>query len=217
MAQLDYFLTAGHGGKDPGAVANGLKEKDVNLVMMLECHRELKRHGLKGMLSREVDENDPVSEEVQEANMSNTKIAVSFHNNAGGGDGAEFFHHKTSEDGKVLACLCEKYVKQIGQNSRGLKTKSLMFTRQTTMPAVLVEGAFLDNKEDVKVIDTVPEQKAFGVAIAKAILEYFKIPYIPEVKTLYKVQVGAYTKKANAEKLALELEEKGYHTFIVTS
>ena len=170
------FLSAGHGGNDSGAVGNGLVEKTVNLNMMLACRTVLEMHGVTVICSRTKDENDPVAEEVNEANKSNAKIAVSFHNNAGGGDGFECFHFSTSKEGKKLCVLLEKYVKQLGQNSRGAKAgDKYYFIRKTKMPAVIVETFFLDNVTDKLIADTVEEQKAFGEAYALAILEYFGI------------------------------------------
>lgn len=172
------FLSAGHGGSDPGATAYGLKEKDINLNIMLACRDELKRHGVSVTCSRTKDENDPVTDEVKEANKSGAKVAVSFHTNAGKGDGSESYYYKGSSEGKKLAELCEKYIKQIGQNSRGVKpTTSLWFLKGTKMVAVLCECAFIDNDTDNNIIDTTAEQKKFGIAYAKAILEYLGIKY----------------------------------------
>lgn len=171
------FLSAGHGGSDPGAVGYGMKEKDINLDIMLACKAELERHGVKVTASRTRDEDDPVGQEVREANASGAEIAVSFHTNAGGGDGSESFYYKGSANGKRLAELCEKHVKAIGQNSRGVKTNNLAFTRDTYMIAVLCECAFIDNDRDNDIIDTKGERDAYGVAYAKAILEYLGIAY----------------------------------------
>ena len=177
------FLSAGHGGIDPGAVAYGLLEKNVNLNIMLACKDVLTRHGLNVVCSRTTDENDPVRSEVLEANYSKADIAVSFHTNAGGGDGSETYYYTSSNKGKQLAELCEKHVKAIGQNSRGIKSGNhLYFVRRTSMPAVLCECAFVDNDNDNNIIDTTDKQKAFGVAYAKAILEYFGISYIENNK-----------------------------------
>ena len=218
------FLSAGHGGSDPGAVGYGLKEKDINLNIMLACNEVLIRHGVTTILSRERDEDDPVSQETREANLSKADVAVSFHTNAGKGNGSESLYHSTSGKGKKLAELCEKHVKTIGQNSRGVKERDgLYFLRNTAMPAVICECAFIDNDEDNNIIDTVAEQKAFGVAYAKAILEYFGIDYKEtktsnaktKGKTLYKVQVGAYSDKANAEKTVRKLKEAGFEATIV--
>lgn len=217
------FLSAGHGGNDPGASKFGLVEKDINLNALLACKAELERHGVLVVASRVKDENDPVSQEVNEANASGADIAVSFHANASGsgnGDGFEVFYWTASAEGKKLAQLCEKYVKQLGQNSRGLKSGNhLAFVKNTDMTSVLVESFFVDNDKDNDIGDTVEEQKAFGVAYAKAILEYLDIQYkataAPKPTTatkLYRVyrQEGAYANRVNAEKKLAELQSKGY-------
>lgn len=175
------FLSAGHGGTDPGAVSSNLKEEDINLQILLACKSELERHGVTVVASRLKDENDPVAQEVKEANASGACVAVSFHTNAGGGDGSESYYYPGSVDGKRLAELCEKHTKAIGQNSRGVKSgKHLYFVKNTKMTAVLCECAFVDNNADNDIIDTVAEQKALGVAYAKAILEYLGIKYKAE-------------------------------------
>lgn len=211
------FLSAGHGGNDPGAVSNGLSEKTINLNTLLACKTELVRHGVAVACSRVTDANDPVSQEVKEANVSNADIAVSFHANAGGGDGFEAYYHSSNINGKKLAKLCEKHVKALGQNSRGIKTGDrLQFIKNTKMTSVLVESFFVDNINDKTIGDTVLEQKAFGVAYAKAILEFLGINY--ESKSdegLYRVQVGAYRDKDNADSVREELKTAGFEAIIV--
>lgn len=177
------FLSAGHGGIDSGAVGYGLQEKDVNFQIMLACGAELERHGIEVIYSRKTDEDDPVGEEVREANASGADIAVSFHANAGGGDGFEAFYYTASSKGEKLAQLGEKHVLALGQNSRGIKNGNhLYFVLNTKMPAVLFESFFVDNATDKQIGDTIAEQALFGVAYAKAILEYFGIECKP-VKT----------------------------------
>jgi N-acetylmuramoyl-L-alanine amidase len=225
------FLSAGHGGSDPGAVGNGLKEKDINLQTLRACKTELEAHGVEVVASRTTDENDPVGQEVKEANASKADVAVSFHVNAGGGDGFEAFYHTSSAKGKKLAQLGDKYVKAMGQNSRGIKSGNhLYFVKNTTMTAVLFESFFIDSK-DKEIGDTKAEQKAFGVAYAKAILEYLGIAYTEtkekptETKentpttnnTIYRVQVGAYGVKANAEAMQKKLKAAGFDAYITTS
>ena len=212
------FLSAGHGGSDAGAIANGLYEKTVNLNTLLACKKELERHGVTVVCSRSKDENDPVSEEVKEANTSGADIAVSFHANAGGGDGFEAFYYDISAKGKKLAGLCEKHVEALGQNSRGIKTGNhLWFIKNTTMTAVLVESFFLDNAKDKCIGDTIAEHTAFGVAYAKAILEYLGITYKEnkQASKVYRVQVGAYKDKSNAEAVKKQLMKAGFGAIIV--
>ena len=172
------FLSAGHGGKDPGAVALGLKEKDINLQALLACKSELEARGVKVVCSRTTDEDDPLRDEVKEANASGCDLAVSFHANAGGGDGFEAFCNTKNPDAVRLAKLAEKHVKELGQNSRGVKGgMRLGFIKNTTMTAVLFESFFVDNDVDNNIGDTIEEQKAFGRAYAKAILDYLGIAH----------------------------------------
>ena len=215
------FIGVGHGGSDPGAKSSTFVEKDINLVMALACKRELERHGVTVRMSRTIDENDPVSEEVKECNAFNPDIALDCHNNAGGGDGFEGFYWKGSADGLRLIQLIETEVKAIGQNSRGVKSGNhLKFVNSTKCTAVLTEGFFLDNTTDRVIADTTAKQQEFGKAYAKGILKFFGITYKPEapvannVDNIYRVQVGAYKVKANAEKLVKKLKADGYKAYI---
>lgn len=181
------FLGVGHGGSDPGAVANGFKEKDLNLSIALACQAELARHDVSVLMSRTKDENDDLSERIKECNAYNPDLALDIHNNAGGGDGAEVFHHYKGGTGKTLAENILSEVVSVGQNSRGAKVKLnssgkdyFGFIRQTACPAVIVECAFVDSK-DVQIIDTADEQKRIGVAIAKGILKTLGVAHKAEL------------------------------------
>lgn len=198
------FIGVGHGGKDPGAVAGGLREKDVNLVMALEMAQVLTRHGVEAALSRTVDEDDTLQEELREAKAFAPDLAVEIHNNAGGGDGFEVYVQTGvyASQSRKLAQLIEAQVKAIGQNSRGIKTRLMAnsqdyfgWLRLNSCPAVLCEGAFLDSK-DREMISTQEGQQAFGQAYAKAVLEYLGIPYQdkkpnPDSKTISLQELGA--------------------------
>ena len=57
------FVGVGHGGKDKGAVGY-IKEADVNLNMALACRDFLEANGIEVKMSRIIDENDDINEEV---------------------------------------------------------------------------------------------------------------------------------------------------------
>lgn len=208
------FIGVGHGGSDPGAVSNGYQEKTLNLNIALACRDELQRHGVNVKMSRTKDENDPLSQEIKECNAFKPDYALDIHNNAGGGDGAEVFHHYGGGKGKTLGQNVLNEIVAIGQNSRGLKTKKnsqgkdyFGFIRQTSCPAIIVECAFLDNKKDLAIIDTLAEQKAMGVAIAKGVLKTLGISY--KAPKTYTVTVPNLT-KAQAELIHKELKAEGF-------
>lgn len=218
------FIGVGHGGSDPGAVGF-VREANVNLVIALELKRLLESVGVIVGSSRTKDENDPLSEEIKEANAFKPDLAIDVHNNAGGGDGFEVYvqtgvHAKQS---KAAGQLLERYVKAMGQNSRGVKTKLndagkdyFGFLRQVNYPAVIVEGFFVDNKKDAADFDTLAQQKKLAAAYAAAIIEHLGVDTKkPATGELYKVQVGAFANKAGADKLAAELQAKGYKPFVI--
>jgi N-acetylmuramoyl-L-alanine amidase len=179
------FLGVGHGGSDPGAIGNGFEEAYLNLAIAITCKDELVRHGVEVKMSRTKEEDDTLSEEIRECNAYNPDLAVDIHNNAGGGDGAEAYYYTGGGTSKVLAENILSEIVKIGQNSRGAKPNIISgikeyfgFIRETKAPATIVECAFIDNKTDIKIIDTVAEQQAMGVAIAKGILKTLGIAYI---------------------------------------
>ena len=170
---MKVFIGVGHGGSDPGAVSC-LVEKDVNLVEALACRNFLEAHGVRVLMSRTSDEDDPLTDKIKECNAFNPDLAVDIHNNAGGGDGFEAYYHYKGGTSKNLAKNIEAEVKAIGQNSRGCKirlnssgTDYYGFIRETAYPAVIVEGCFVDNAADIQIADSVEEQKAFVVDYAK--------------------------------------------------
>ena len=224
MSTARVFLGVGHGGKDPGAVGNGFYEKDLNLSVALACQTELIRHGVVVGMSRTTDENDDLSSEISECNAFNPALAIDIHHNAGGGNGAEVYHHSGGGTSKILAVNILDEIVKVGQNSRGVKVRKNAsgtdyygFIRTTKAPAVIVECAFVDNAEDIQIVDTEDERKAMGVAIAKGILKTLGITYTDPTTALYRVQVGAFRNKSNAEQMLTKLKKDGYEGFIVTA
>jgi N-acetylmuramoyl-L-alanine amidase len=222
------FIGVGHGGTDSGAVGKGgTKEKDLNLSIAKACGAVLERHGVSVRFSRTKDEADPVEQEVQECNSFAPDLAVDIHNNAGGGDGAEIFHSKVGGTGKTLAENILTEITKLGQKSRGAKTRLnasgsdyYAFIRDTKAPAVIIEAAFVDS-DDIALIDTEAERVKVGEAIARGILQTLGIVYKTE-KTptepskLYRVQVGAYNDKRNAEAMVARLRAAGFDAIIAT-
>lgn len=219
---MKVFIGVGHGGSDGGAVANGVKEKDLNLSIALACRDVLKKYGVEVKMSRTKDENDPLSEEINECNAYGPDLAVDIHNNAGGGDGAEVFYHYGGGKSKTLAENILAEVVKVGQNSRGAKVRKNSqgkdyygFIRQTAAPAVIVECAFVDNATDLKILASEGERKAIGEAIAKGVLKTLGIAIQSEKASLYRVQVGAYLLKDNAEAMQKKIKAVGFDAFIV--
>ncbi len=220
--EMKVFIGVGHGGADPGAVAGGFYEKDLNLPIALACRDELERHGVVVLMSRETDEDETLTGKIAMCNDFDPAVALDIHNNAGGGDGAEVYHSRHGGTGKVLAQNVLEAVTAIGQNSRGAKTlinsqgvDGYLFIRNTACPAVIVECAFMDTPKDLDMVDTAAEQKTMGIAIAKGVLKTLDIewkePVVEPVReTLYRVQIGAYRVRENAENQLKKAQAAGF-------
>ena len=186
------FIGVGHGGKDAGAVGNGLKEKNVNLSIALHLRSELQRHGVTVGISRTKDEDDTTSDEVRKANAFDPDYAVDIHTNAGGGTGFEVLHTISGGKGKILAANIETAMVAAGYKSRGLKTKAnsagkdyFGFIRSIAAPSIILECAFIDSS-DYQLIDSEADRQKIARAYARGILKTLGIAYQEEVSSVTK-------------------------------
>ena len=222
---MKYLLDYGHGGNDPGAIGiDNLKEKDIVREIGKRVKYHLERHQQTVLESRSNDETVSLTERSNKANRNNVDLCISIHCNAfsdSSAQGVEIFYFQGSTRGQQLAksILNEITKAKLYTKNRGLKTNNLHMTRETSMPSVLIELGFITNVTDKNLI--INNKENFAIAITKGILSYYGITYKAETTQttttdkLYRVQVGAFSVKANAEKLANELKQKGYDTIIV--
>jgi N-acetylmuramoyl-L-alanine amidase len=220
-------LDAGHGGTDPGAVANGLKEKDLTLAIVKHIGRMLGEYeGVEVHYTRIDDRFLELEERAAIANKLKVDYFVSVHINSGGGTGFESFVFNGTNDAKTIAyqnVIHAEIMKAIGNvKDRGKKRANYAVLRETKMPAILTENLFIDNSNDSAKLKS--EQFLLQIAyghvngLVKAFGLKKKSKTQPKEnaaeKKLYRVQVGAFSDRTNAERLAKELKEKGYPAII---
>ena len=114
---------------------------------------------------------------------------------------------------KVLNDNIVKTMKQLdpAAKDRGVKTENFTVIYKASMPSVLVEYAFYSNLDDLKILKN--NRSELVEATVKAICSYFGIEYKKETintNKLYKVCIGAYKDKDNADKILKEAKEKGF-------
>ncbi|MFJ8268543.1 N-acetylmuramoyl-L-alanine amidase [Peribacillus asahii] len=223
---VKFFIDPGHGGKDPGAVDNGLLEKDLTLKIA-KCVKDLLEdyEGVEVKMSRTDDTFPSLSDRTNAANNWGADFFLSIHINAGGGVGYEdFVYPGSSKSIAYQNVIHAEITKQIDMQNRGKKQGNLHVLRESNMPAILTECGFIDNKGDAVKLkdDDFIEKLAVGHVngLVKAFGLKKKVETKPAVKVasadkLYRVQVGAFSDKKNAENLAVELKKKGYPTVIV--
>lgn len=222
------WLDAGHGGKDPGAVGNGLKEKDLNLTMAKKVGEILTNEykNVTVLYSRTTDKTVSLKERTDMANKANSDYFFSIHANAGGGTGYEDYVYNgkiqstTESNRTTIHNEVVRVLNKYGIRNRGRKRANFHVLRETKMPAMLVETLFIDNVNDAKIlknqnfINDISRAYATGIAKALGLKKKQKQHEKIETGKLYKVQVGAFSKRENAEKLLKELKKKGYEGFI---
>lgn len=150
------WIDAGHGGKDPGASANGLKEKDIVLAVSLAIKKQLESEyeGVQVLLSRSTDVFLELRDRTSKANAAGADILVSIHCNASGGSGGfETFRYTSASAASralqnVLHTEITAALKPFGVTDRGQKAANLHMVRESKMPAVLTENLFVDVTAD---------------------------------------------------------------------
>lgn len=171
------FISAGHGGSDPGAVANGLVEKDLNIIVARKLRDLLVSAGFDVKMAREVDETVDLSVRTALANFWVADLYIAVHHNAGGGMGAEIIHSIYYGEGYNLAHFIGQEFEAAGQNLRkvyareGTNGDYYHEIRKTTMPAIISEYAFLDS-QDYKSVDTMDELYVEANALFKGICTF---------------------------------------------
>lgn len=155
MAKI--YLDPGHGGHDPGAVGKRSNEKTNVLNVAKELAEILRASGHTVKLSRTTDVFISLTERANDANSWGADIFVSLHNNAATSTATGFetfvYSGGVSANTKRLQNEIHSAIAgKIGINDRGKKSANFAVVRQTKMPAVLVEYAFITNVGDEKIL-----------------------------------------------------------------
>ncbi|MFE4522579.1 N-acetylmuramoyl-L-alanine amidase [Cytobacillus firmus] len=221
----------GHGGADPGAVGNTLLEKVLThkIVGYAMDYMEANFTGFTQSTTRSGDQTLSLTQRTDQANKEGADVFVSVHINAGGGKGFESFIYNGSISSATQAFQNTLHAEVMAAmrkdgvtTDRGKKRANFAVLRQTKMVACLTENLFIDTS-DANFLKKEAFLKAVGEAHARGVAKFLGLPAKSKPASpkpavngkLYKVQVGAFSDKSNADKLAAELKKKGYSTYIV--
>lgn len=211
------YINPGHSDKDPGAVGYETERKLNVKVALLMDEYLLENYVCQSRITP--GNLDSLTEICNDANAYGADLFVSIHFNAGGGDGYEALVY--NQNRVALGKVFEKYVLEAGQNSRGVKLRpDLSVLKNTNMPAIVNEGAFVDNKKDIEDWNDDAELKALGVAYAKATAEFLKLEEKVQPKTVYHVHygttLGPFSDQKAADELVAALQTAGYTGVSIT-
>ncbi|WP_026690914.1 N-acetylmuramoyl-L-alanine amidase family protein [Alteribacter aurantiacus] len=204
---VKIYIDPGHGGTDPGAVGNGLQEKNVNLDLALRLRNILLNdyRGVEVKMSRTTDVTKTLSQRTNEANAWGADYFVSIHINAFNGTarGYEDFIHDSltpsSRTSQMRNVMHEEIIKVNNMINRGKKSANFHVLRETRMPAILTENGFIDNAQDAALIRDPNWLQTVAKGHADGIARIFDLTPVSQVFRVFVdgVQVGAFQNSQN--------------------
>ena len=230
-----------HAGHNPaGKVACGavglINESTENRRVKDEVISQLRQLGhtvYDCTVDNGTGQKDVLNKIVAKCNAHVVDLDVSIHFNAGAKDergngkttGVEVFVYSAASKAKAFAEKVCRAIAGIGFRSRGVKiSTALAVLRNTKSPAMLIEGCFVDDRDDVQLYDYRSMASAIVLGITgqrvqdapeSGRAEAGEETPIGDKNALYRVQVGAYSRKANAEAMRQKLQKAGFDALIV--
>lgn len=182
-------IDPGHGGKDSGARAvNGVLEKDLNLQLALALREKLVSVGYQVIMTRDRDVFITLDRRAEIANECAAEFFISIHHNSSAtnanASGMEIFVINPDDHGEWRRCAASVFPawmiqkEQAGVNGsfgRGVKFARFKVLRLVKSPALLIENAFLSNREDAIKSASESHRQLVSAAITRALLGSFPV------------------------------------------
>lgn len=179
-------IDVGHGGTDRGAKADKpyCEEKKICLLTARLVHRYLDQLGYHVVMTRSNDSFLPLAKRVEIASQSSANIFVSIHYNSSRSPKAKgievFFCDskankvKATASRKLADAILTRLIHRTSAVNRGVKKGNFYVIRETKIPACLVEGGFISNPRERKLLKSRDYQEKIARGIADGIDQYFK-------------------------------------------
>ncbi|WEG16598.1 N-acetylmuramoyl-L-alanine amidase [Alkalihalophilus pseudofirmus] len=173
-------IDPGHGGSDPGAVGNGLQEKEIALDVAQRAEKLLLAAGAHVIMTRDTDVYPTLSDRVKVANDANADLFISIHANsatATSANGTETYWDATYASAgseKLAHAIHGHLIDKLGTRDRGVKTAGFQVIKQARMPSVLLELAFISNSQDAAKLKTNSFRQGSAEAILEGVVDYYK-------------------------------------------
>lgn len=175
-------IDIGHGGADSGAVANNVKEKEINYNQGMALYRLLEADtNIKVYLTRDTDVYPTLQFRTELANEIEADLFISIHNNSASPAvrGTETLYYPSSVDtrGKQVAQLIQNaIVSQCGTKNRGIKGRSDLYVlKNSKMPAVLIETGFLSNAAEAALLSSPSFNTKWAKSVYGAVVKSFEL------------------------------------------
>jgi N-acetylmuramoyl-L-alanine amidase len=170
-------LDAGHGGRDPGAIAvTGMYEKTVNLSVVRRAAGMLRQRGVEVLMTRSDDRFIPLEKRADIANDAGADLFVSVHADSAGNELAQgytlYLARAASDDAERAAdCLLTQYA-AMPTSSRGIRRADYRVLVRTSCPAVLVELGYLSNVDEARRLGEPAYRQQLAEALCAGVVAY---------------------------------------------
>lgn len=184
MTQL-IVIDPGHGGEDFGThslIKPTYQEKSLNLATAHMLQEILQQKGYQTLMTRSDDRFISLGARAKFANLRQPLLFISVHFNSAPSrqaQGIEVYYYKsevdkgrTSKSKKLAELVLGSILTQTNGKSRGVKPGDFAVIRETNMPAILVEGGFLTNEEEMKKIKDPAYLKKLAYGMAQGIQSF---------------------------------------------
>ncbi len=232
-------LDAGHGMNTPGKRC--LKSLDKNETRewalnsrvanyVEEFLKEYEGYQLLRVDDRTGKTDVPLATRTRKANEFKADVYISIHHNAGinGGSGGGITVYRYPNSSKMtkamqkrLYDLLIKHTGLKGNRASPLGEANFHVLRETKMAAVLIENGFMDSRTDVPIILSDAHARKTADGIVEFVVGHFKLkkkpkpkPTAPKNDGFYRVVVGSYKDRKNAEEQQKKLKKAGFNSFL---
>lgn len=197
LAGLNVVVDSGHSPRysppyDGTVGPLGTFEFQANLNIAKRLKARLENYGAKVIMTRSGDETVALADRPKIAREKGGDIFISVHNNALG-DGQNpfnpplgyqiYYYHQHSR--ALAAAIHGEYRKNIALPDQGLRFGDYLVTRQTWMPAVLTETAYLILPKQEEMLNDPEFQELAAKSMADGVLKFFNVQPEPP-HTVYK-------------------------------
>jgi N-acetylmuramoyl-L-alanine amidase len=192
----------GHGGQDSGAMCGGMMEKDLTLDVGQRLDHRLQESGISTIMTRDSDNYISLAERTAMTNRLRDCVFVSIHFNEGNkpvSTGIETYYaeQQTSrapllaswfpflqapsvepanlQSQSLAGFIQEALVARTHAVNRGTKTQQFYVLANVHHPAVLVEGGFISNKDELGKLGSPDYREEIATAITDGILRYREV------------------------------------------
>lgn len=214
---MKICINAGHTLSAAGSGAIGIKVESIETRKVAKEVIRLLKEGGHTVIDSTVDYTNSQSEylkkAVDPANKNNCDLFVSIHFNAFNSRafGTEVLIYSNDSKSKDEAERICKSISDFGFKNRGVKVRDDLYVlKNTNMPALLVECCFIDNEEDMYIYNPKDMAKAIVEGLLNKDIKDERIEKLQDDGMVYRVVVGSFKDKENAENMLQEVKSKGY-------